>query len=91
MVRDMKMLGIGLGLLLALSGATAVQAANWRRDCDRKIAHEQRELDRAIDHHGRRSRQAEHERRELDRLYQKCGYRDHDRNFYRDYNGDRYR
>ena len=84
-----KILGIGLGVFLALSGATASRAANWRHDCDRKIDHERRDLDRAIDRHGRWSRQAEHERRELDRLYAKCGYRDHDRSFYRDYN--RYR
>ena len=91
MLKRARMLGMALGGLLALGGATAARAANWQRDCDRKIAHEQRELDRAIDRHGRWSRQAEHERRELDRLYEKCGYRNHDRNLYRDYDRDRYR
>ena len=86
-----KILGIGLGVILALGAAGTSRAANWRRDCDRKIDHEQRELDRAVERHGRWSHQAEHERRELDRLYEKCGNRDRDRNLYRDYDRDRYR
>jgi len=88
-----KVLGMALGVLLAFGGATATRAADRHSDCDRKIDHEQHELDRAVDHHGRWSRQAEHERRELDRLYEKCGYRDRDRDRYRDrdYDRDRYR
>ncbi len=89
MLKKAKLLGLALGAVLALGGA--VRAADWHRDCDRKIAHERRELDRAVDHHGYYSRQAQHERRELDRLYDRCVYRDYDRHLYRDYDRDRYR
>jgi hypothetical protein len=88
MLRRTKLLGIGLCVLLGLGGAMTAGAANWQHDCDRKIDHQQRQLDRAIDHHGSWSRQADHERRELDRLYARCGYRDHYRSFYRDYDRD---
>ena len=71
-----KLLAIALGGCLLLGGAGLAKAADWDRGCDRKIAHEQRELDRAIERHGYRSRQAEHERRELDKLYARCRYRD---------------
>ena len=84
-----KLLGIALGAFLVLGAASAAHADS-DRVCDRRIAHEQRELDRAVDHHGYWSRQAQHERRELDRLYAQCGYRDRDRDRHRDYDGDRY-
>jgi hypothetical protein len=70
-----RLLGIALGAFFLLGSAGAAHAADWDRGCDRKIAHEQRELDRAIERHGYRSRQADHERRELDRLYARCRYR----------------
>lgn len=70
-----KLLGIIVGALVALGGATAASANGWERHCDKRIAHEQHELDRAIAHHGYYSRQANHERRELDRLYAECRYR----------------
>jgi hypothetical protein len=76
--RKAKLFGFALGACLVLGGGTAVRAADWHRDCDRRIAHEQGELDRAVDHHGYYSRQAEHARRELDRLYARCGHRDRD-------------
>lgn len=83
MFAKVKLLGIALGAILVLGGARAAHADS-RRDCERRIAHEQRELDRAIDHHGYWSRQAQHERRELDRLYARCGYRDRNRDYDRD-------
>jgi hypothetical protein len=58
----------------ALAGAA--NAADWDRGCDRKIAHQQRELDRAIERHGYWSHQAQNDRRELDRLYARCRNRD---------------
>lgn len=78
-------LGIALGALLMFGGATTARADNWG-SCERKIAHEQRDLDRAIARHGYYSRQADDERRELARLYDRCGYRhrDWDRDGYRD-------
>jgi len=79
-----KVLAIMLGAFFALGGATAVRADDWR-DCEKKIRHEQRELDRAIARHGYYSRQANEERRELDRLRDRCGYRDRFRDDYRHY------
>ena len=73
-----RVLGIALGALFALGGATAARADNWR-GCEKKIEHEQRDLDRAIARHGYYSRQANRERRELDRAYDRCGRRDRDR------------
>jgi hypothetical protein len=84
-----RVIGIALGAFFALGGATAARADNWR-SCEKKIAHEQRELDKAIAHHGYNSRQANEERRELNRLYERCERRDRDRdrdeyrNYYRD-------
>lgn len=71
-----------LGALVMLGGAGAARAES-RESCYRKIEKERRELDRAIDRHGRNSRQADHERRELDRLRDHCqrrfgAYRDRD-------------
>ena len=84
MLAKAKLLGLAVGAFLLL-GARSAARADWRSDCDRRIAHEQRELDRAVDHHGYWSRQAQHERRELDRLYARCGYRDRDHDRHRDY------
>jgi hypothetical protein len=75
MFRKTKLLAVALGLLVVFGGAASADAADWHRDCDRKIAHEQRDLDRAIARHGYYSHQAERERRELDRLYAQCRYR----------------
>jgi hypothetical protein len=79
-----RIFAIILGAFFALGGATAVRADEWRK-CEKKIRHEQRDLDKAIARHGYYSRQANEERRELDRLYERCGRgdRDHDRDVYR--------
>ena len=87
-----RVLGIALGAFFVLGGATAARAHDWR-SCEKKIEHEQRDLNRAIARHGYYSRQANKERRELDRLYDRCGRRDrdrdHDRDEYRNYYHDR--
>jgi hypothetical protein len=70
-----KLLGIALGVALVLSGAVAARADRWDGACQKKIAHEQHELDKAIARHGYWSRQAEHERCELDRLCDRCNHR----------------
>lgn len=78
MLNRAKLLVMVLGSLIALVGVTSAGAADWGRDCDRRIAHEQHELNRAM-RHGNYSHQAEYERRELDRLYAECRYRDRSR------------
>jgi hypothetical protein len=69
---EIRLPGVALGAILVLSGPSVARAADWQGDCDRRIAHEQRELDHAIAQHGYWSRQAQHERRELDRFYAQC-------------------
>lgn len=73
-----RVLAIALGAIFALGGATAARADDWRK-CEKKIEHEQRDLDKAIARHGYYSRQPDEERRELNRLYERCGRRDRDR------------
>jgi hypothetical protein len=80
MVNKAKLAGIALGALIVLGGASAARADNWGRSCEKKIEHEQRDLNKAIAHHGSWSREAQEERRELDRLYDRC---------YQRYRGDR--
>jgi hypothetical protein len=79
MLTKAKTLGIALGALMMLGGASVARARDWDHDCGRQIEHKQRDLDRAIDRHGYYSRQAEHERRELERVRRECRYRDYDR------------
>ena len=67
-------IGIALGgaMLLGLSSAASADAFPG---CDRRIAHERFELDRAVARHGFYSPQAAYERRELARLRYECSYR----------------
>jgi hypothetical protein len=67
--------GIALGGLMLLGTGGAAQAANGPV-CDRRIAHERLELDRAVARHGFYSGQANFDRRQLARLRYECGYRD---------------
>jgi hypothetical protein len=67
--------GIALGGLMLLGTGGAAQAANGPI-CDRRIAHERFELNRAIARHGFYSGKANFERREVARLRDGCGYRD---------------
>lgn len=74
-----------LGALVMLGGAGAAQAES-RESCYRRIRNEQRDLDRAIQRHGYRSRQAAKERRDLARAQERCDrqfgrYRDRDRDY----------
>jgi hypothetical protein len=74
-----------LGALVMFGGAGAAHAES-RESCYRKVRSEQRDLDRAIQRHGYRSRQAEKERRELARAQDRCDrqfgrYRDRDRDY----------
>ena len=79
-----RIFAIILGAFFALGGATAARADEWRK-CEKKIRHEQRDLDKAIARHGYYSRKANEERRELDRVSDRCGRRD------RDFDRDDYR
>jgi len=75
MLNKARILGLALGAFILLGAAGTASAADWYHDCDRRVAHEQHELDRAIAHHGYYSRQADHERHELWRIESECGYR----------------
>ncbi len=76
MFRKASLLGLALGAVLMLGGASPARAADdWGRGCTARINHEQRELDRAIRHHGYYSWQAQQERRELNRAIASCRYR----------------
>lgn len=68
---------IVLGALVMLGGAGVAQASQYRYDdaCYRKISQKERDLDRAIDHHGFHSRQADHARWELQKVREECSYR----------------
>ena len=72
MRKTARILGLALGSILLLGTAGAASAAERYPDCDRRIAHEQHRLDRAIADHGYYSHQADHERHELQRLYDEC-------------------
>jgi len=52
--------------------------AETEEQCQRRIAHAEHDLHEAIEHHGRRSRQADHERRELHEARERC-WREHHR------------
>jgi hypothetical protein len=69
-------LAVVLGLFLFMS-VPRIQAESVER-CQRRIAHAEHELHEAIEHHGRRSRQADHERRELHEARERC-WREHHR------------
>jgi hypothetical protein len=60
-----------LGALVMFAIAGTANAAD-RADCYRDIQRQEIRVDRAIDRHGFRSRQAEHERYELARLRERC-------------------
>jgi hypothetical protein len=67
--------GAALGGLMLLGTGSAASAAAGPV-CERRVAHERVELDRAIARHGFYSPQANLERRELARVRYECGFRD---------------
>jgi hypothetical protein len=70
-----KLIGIILGGLVLLGGATGASAATFSaypHDCERRIAQRQYDVDRAVRRHGYYSWQADHERRELRRTERAC-------------------
>jgi hypothetical protein len=80
MISKTKLLGLALGAVFTLAGASNAQA-----QCNEsRFRHEQRELARAINHHGYYSRQAQEERNELARLSAQC-----DRRYYSSFRSDR--
>jgi hypothetical protein len=64
-----------LGALVMFGSAGIAQASGADRydACARRIFNEQRALDRAIEHHGLYSRQAEHARLDLEKARAACG------------------
>jgi hypothetical protein len=75
MTRKIRIFALMLCALVMFGGAGAAQASVPYDDCGRRIANEERVLDRAIHNHGYNSRQAENARRELARLRWECGRR----------------
>jgi len=70
----LTLVGIALGTLMALGGASAARA-NPYRDCERRIERAENKLDKAIEHHGYRSWQADHARQDLRVAGDECRYR----------------
>jgi len=66
---------LGALVILGSAGAAQVSAADRFNDdaCARKIFNEERALDRAIEHHGLHSRQADHARWDLQKTRDVCG------------------
>src|SRR5437879_5964225 len=65
---------LAVGAMAAAFCLTAVprlSAESYDR-CQRRVAHAEHDLHRAIDRHGRHSRQAEHERAELRAARERC-------------------
>ncbi len=77
MTRKIRLFAVLLGALVMFGGAGVAKAYDRDRDdaCYRRIAKEERELDRAVRRHGYYSRQANDERLELARLQSECGRR----------------
>ncbi len=82
-----SLLGLALGAVFVLGGATTARADNFDRGCENRIRQEQRELNRAIYRHGYWSRQAQKERKELNRLVANCRRDDRRRDNHRDRDG----
>jgi predicted metal-dependent phosphoesterase TrpH len=68
------LVGVALGALVVLGGASSA-AANPYRDCERRIERAEYKLDKAIAHHGYYSWQADHARRDLHEAREECRYR----------------
>ncbi|HEV3220049.1 MAG TPA: hypothetical protein VGZ48_09775 [Candidatus Acidoferrales bacterium] len=75
MTRQIRLFALLLGALVMFGGAGPAQAGDRYDACARRIAKEERALDRAVYRHGYYSRQADNERRELARLQWECGRR----------------
>jgi hypothetical protein len=73
--RKIRLFALMLGALVMFGGAGVAQASDPYDACARRIAREERTLDRDIARHGYYSRQAENDRRELARLQWECGRR----------------
>jgi hypothetical protein len=74
MKRNSVALAIVLGALVMFGGAGTAQADSRGREeaCYRNVQQQERELNRAIERYGFRSRQADHERRDVERAREKC-------------------
>jgi hypothetical protein len=65
-----------LGAFLMVSGVPRLHAEDADR-CQRRVAHAEHDLHKAIEKHGRHSRQADHERRELRQARERCWRQEH--------------
>ncbi len=76
MFRKTSLLGLALGAVLMLGGASPARAADdWGRGCNARINQQRHDLDRAVRQHRYRSWQAQQERRELNRAIATCRHR----------------
>lgn len=74
MKRNSLVLAVVLGALVMFGGAGTARADSRGREeaCYRNVQQQERELNRAVDRYGFRSRQADHERRDVERAREKC-------------------
>jgi hypothetical protein len=70
--RKTMTLAIVLGALVMFGGAGTARADSREAACYRNVQQQERELNRAIERYGFRSRQADHERRDVERAREKC-------------------
>ena len=64
-------------IAMSLCAAAPRVQAETRAHCQRRVAHAEHDLHRAITRHGRHSEQAEHERRELHAARERCWAEEH--------------
>jgi hypothetical protein len=69
--------GIAAGLM-TFGGAVPKAHAESPEECQQRIVHAEHDLHKAIEHHGRDSKQANHERHELQEARERC-WREHHR------------
>ena len=75
MFKKASLLGLALGALLMLGGASPAKANDLNRGCNARINHERRELNHAVRRYGPYSWQARQERHELNRVIANCRHR----------------
>ena len=67
---------LGVGLLMSVG--TLTRAADYDKDCRKRIHNAEKNLRKAVDKHGEHSRQAEKRRHELEEVRRNCGEEHHE-------------
>ena len=68
---------LAMGAMFLFAGVPQAKADDDHRECRERVERDQAKLDRAIQRHGERSRQAEHARHELNEQRERCWNRYH--------------